>query len=79
MSDTSAGNGVRCAHTHQEVVSRHQLLANGRKLQEFSNYRSLTKANLWDDYSVYEHWAKIEVPISTSSFKIFSRHFSVLS
>lgn len=30
--------------------------------EEFFNYRSLTQTSLWDDYSAYEHWAKIEVP-----------------
>ncbi|XP_044985144.1 L-galactono-1,4-lactone dehydrogenase 2, mitochondrial isoform X1 [Hordeum vulgare subsp. vulgare] len=29
--------------------------------EEFFNYRSLTQTSLWDDYSAYEHWAKIEV------------------
>jgi len=29
--------------------------------EEFFNYRSLVQS-LWDDYSAYEHWAKIEVP-----------------
>ncbi|XP_047941581.1 L-galactono-1,4-lactone dehydrogenase, mitochondrial [Salvia hispanica] len=29
---------------------------------EFFHYRRLTQAKLWDDYSAYEHWAKIEVP-----------------
>jgi len=29
--------------------------------EEFFNYRSLAQS-LWDDYSAYEHWAKIEVP-----------------
>ncbi|CAM0950300.1 unnamed protein product [Alopecurus aequalis] len=30
--------------------------------EEFFNYRSLVQTSLWDDYSAYEHWAKIEVP-----------------
>lgn len=30
--------------------------------EEFFNYRSKTQTNLWDGYSAYEHWAKIEVP-----------------
>ncbi|XWS65353.1 hypothetical protein CRYUN_Cryun05aG0105500 [Craigia yunnanensis] len=29
---------------------------------EFFHYRHLTQAQLWDKYSAYEHWAKIEVP-----------------
>ncbi|XP_050227057.1 L-galactono-1,4-lactone dehydrogenase, mitochondrial [Mercurialis annua] len=29
---------------------------------EFFHYRHLTQAKLWDKYSCYEHWAKIEVP-----------------
>ncbi|PWZ38648.1 Polyadenylate-binding protein-interacting protein 12 [Zea mays] len=29
--------------------------------EEFFSYRSLARS-LWDDYSTYEHWAKIEVP-----------------
>ena len=43
--------------------------------EELFNYRSLTQENLWDDYSAYEHCAKIEVPISTASFKIFFRYY----
>ena len=39
--------------------------------EEFFNYRSLAQS-LWDDYSAHEHWAKIEVPIFTTSFKIYS-------
>jgi hypothetical protein len=31
--------------------------------EEFFNYRRLTQTGLWGDYSAYEHWAKIEVPI----------------
>ncbi|KAF9596863.1 hypothetical protein IFM89_013911 [Coptis chinensis] len=30
--------------------------------EEFFHYRSLTMTRLWDKYSSYEHWAKIEVP-----------------
>ncbi|KAI9082034.1 hypothetical protein K1719_035959 [Acacia pycnantha] len=30
--------------------------------EEFFHYRHLTWAKLWDNYSAYEHWAKIEVP-----------------
>ncbi|XP_073034311.1 L-galactono-1,4-lactone dehydrogenase, mitochondrial-like isoform X2 [Primulina eburnea] len=30
--------------------------------EEFLHYRKLTQATLWDKYSAYEHWAKIEVP-----------------
>ncbi|KAF7819120.1 L-galactono-1,4-lactone dehydrogenase, mitochondrial [Senna tora] len=30
--------------------------------EEFFHYRHLTQAKLWDQYSAYEHWAKIEVP-----------------
>lgn len=30
--------------------------------EEFFHYRHLTQAELWDKYSAYEHWAKIEVP-----------------
>ncbi|XP_074559417.1 L-galactono-1,4-lactone dehydrogenase 1, mitochondrial [Curcuma longa] len=29
---------------------------------EFFSYRYLTQTSLWDKYSAYEHWAKIEVP-----------------
>lgn len=29
---------------------------------EFFHYRHLTQAELWDQYSAYEHWAKIEIP-----------------
>ncbi|KAH9649047.1 L-galactono-1,4-lactone dehydrogenase [Citrus sinensis] len=29
---------------------------------EFFNYRHLSQKQLWDQYSAYEHWAKIEVP-----------------
>ncbi|PIA53722.1 hypothetical protein AQUCO_00900362v1 [Aquilegia coerulea] len=30
--------------------------------EEFFHYRNLTQTRLWDKYSAYEHWAKIEVP-----------------
>ncbi|KAJ6841945.1 uncharacterized protein M6B38_303780 [Iris pallida] len=30
--------------------------------EEFFDYRHLTQSRLWDEYSAYEHWAKIEVP-----------------
>ncbi|OIV90348.1 hypothetical protein TanjilG_21790 [Lupinus angustifolius] len=30
--------------------------------EEFFHYRRLTQAKLWDHYSAFEHWAKIEVP-----------------
>ncbi|KAJ4706277.1 L-galactono-1,4-lactone dehydrogenase [Melia azedarach] len=30
--------------------------------EEFFHYRHLTQSRLWDEYSAYEHWAKIEVP-----------------
>ncbi|GMI79632.1 L-galactono-1,4-lactone dehydrogenase [Hibiscus trionum] len=30
--------------------------------EEFFHYRRLTQSQLWDKYSAYEHWAKIEVP-----------------
>ncbi|XP_048432443.1 LOW QUALITY PROTEIN: L-galactono-1,4-lactone dehydrogenase, mitochondrial [Pyrus x bretschneideri] len=30
--------------------------------EEFFHYRRLTQTQLWDKYSAYEHWAKIEVP-----------------
>ncbi|KAI4386549.1 hypothetical protein MLD38_004476 [Melastoma candidum] len=30
--------------------------------EEFFHYRRLTQEKLWDRYSAYEHWAKIEVP-----------------
>ncbi|KAL1330531.1 hypothetical protein HN51_047780 [Arachis hypogaea] len=30
--------------------------------EEFFHYRHLTQEKLWDQYSAYEHWAKIEVP-----------------
>ncbi|KAL6498510.1 hypothetical protein OROHE_026607 [Orobanche hederae] len=30
--------------------------------EEFFHYRRLTQENLWDQYSAYEHWAKIEAP-----------------
>ncbi|XP_031273638.1 L-galactono-1,4-lactone dehydrogenase, mitochondrial-like [Pistacia vera] len=29
--------------------------------EEFFHYRHLTQTQLWDQYSAYEHWAKIEV------------------
>ena len=31
--------------------------------EEFFDYRRLTQSRLWDEYSAYEHWAKIEVLI----------------
>ncbi|KAK4485515.1 hypothetical protein RD792_008157 [Penstemon davidsonii] len=30
--------------------------------EEFFHYRQLTQKCLWEQYSAYEHWAKIEVP-----------------
>lgn len=30
--------------------------------EEFFHYRFLTQTRLWDLYSAYEHWAKIEIP-----------------
>ncbi|KAK9664424.1 hypothetical protein RND81_14G040800 [Saponaria officinalis] len=30
--------------------------------EEFFHYRFLTQTKLWDSYSAYEHWAKIEIP-----------------
>ncbi|KAL5993283.1 hypothetical protein ACLOJK_014207 [Asimina triloba] len=30
--------------------------------EEFFHYRRLTQSQLWDKYSAFEHWAKIEVP-----------------
>ncbi|XP_019254343.1 PREDICTED: L-galactono-1,4-lactone dehydrogenase, mitochondrial [Nicotiana attenuata] len=30
--------------------------------EEFFHYRHMTQAQLWDLYSAFEHWAKIEVP-----------------
>ncbi|KAL8260553.1 hypothetical protein R6Q59_028506 [Mikania micrantha] len=30
--------------------------------EEFFHYRHLTQTHFWDEYSAYEHWAKIEVP-----------------
>ncbi|RVW35975.1 L-galactono-1,4-lactone dehydrogenase, mitochondrial [Vitis vinifera] len=30
--------------------------------EEFFHYRRLSQTQLWDLYSAYEHWAKIEVP-----------------
>lgn len=32
--------------------------------EEFFHYRRLTQAKLWDEFSAYEHWAKIEVQIN---------------
>lgn len=32
--------------------------------EEFFSYRHLAQSRLWDKYSAYEHWAKIEVPKS---------------
>lgn len=31
--------------------------------EEFFHYRRLTQEKLWDQYSAYEHWAKIEVQL----------------
>lgn len=31
--------------------------------EEFFHYRHLAQSKLWDEYSAYEHWAKIEVCI----------------
>ncbi|KAM0951069.1 putative L-galactonolactone dehydrogenase [Dioscorea sansibarensis] len=30
--------------------------------EEFFHYRHLAQSKLWDEYSAFEHWAKIEVP-----------------
>ncbi|KAK4771622.1 hypothetical protein SAY87_032154 [Trapa incisa] len=30
--------------------------------EDFFHYRRLTQSQLWDQYSAYEHWAKIEIP-----------------
>ncbi|KAH7511782.1 hypothetical protein FEM48_Zijuj12G0019200 [Ziziphus jujuba var. spinosa] len=30
--------------------------------EEFFDYRRLSQSQLWDEYSAFEHWAKIEVP-----------------
>ncbi|KAL9237925.1 hypothetical protein vseg_012418 [Gypsophila vaccaria] len=30
--------------------------------EEFFHYRFLTQTKLWDSYTAYEHWAKIEIP-----------------
>ncbi|KAL4587444.1 hypothetical protein LXL04_000315 [Taraxacum kok-saghyz] len=30
--------------------------------EKFFHYRNLTQTRLWNQYSAYEHWAKIEVP-----------------
>lgn len=32
---------------------------------EFFHYRHLTQTQLWDQYSAYEHWAKIEVIVDS--------------
>ena len=45
--------------------------------EEFFNYRSLVQS-LWDDYSAYEHWAKIEVLHPTADFKIYVDIIAVL-
>jgi L-galactono-1,4-lactone dehydrogenase len=29
---------------------------------EFFNYRHLTRVSLWDRFSAFEHWAKVEIP-----------------
>jgi len=34
--------------------------------EEFFHYRHLTQEKLWDRYSAFEHWAKIEVIIKVS-------------
>ncbi|KAJ4970718.1 hypothetical protein NE237_003817 [Protea cynaroides] len=36
--------------------------------EEFFSYRHLTQSRLWDEYSAYEHWAKIEVPKDKEEF-----------
>ncbi|KAK8966970.1 hypothetical protein KSP40_PGU010557 [Platanthera guangdongensis] len=30
--------------------------------EEFFLYRDLARIHLWDKYSAYEHWAKVELP-----------------
>lgn len=47
---------------------------------EFFNYRRLTQTQLWDQYSAYEHWAKIEVgPSYASPFDLFYKFKEQLS
>jgi hypothetical protein len=49
--------------------------------EEFFHYRHLTQVELWDKYSAYEHWAKIEVLINIlhlifcSSFRLSCTEF----
>lgn len=43
--------------------------------EEFFHYRHVTQAQLWDKYSAYEHWAKIEVLIQY--WQICSIHFFI--
>lgn len=38
--------------------------------EEFFSYRSMTQKSIWDRYSAYEHWAKIEVTSCNSGCKI---------
>lgn len=39
--------------------------------EEFFHYRRLTQSQLWDQYSAFEHWAKIEACISPFRLEIF--------
>lgn len=53
--------------------------------EEFFHYRHLTQVELWDKYSAYEHWAKIEVLINIwhlifcSSFRLSSTELVLCS
>jgi len=38
--------------------------------EEFFHYRFLTQTHLWDLYSAYEHWAKIEVFDACSTLRL---------
>eukprot|EP00252_Welwitschia_mirabilis_P014337 TRINITY_DN31509_c0_g1_i1.p1 TRINITY_DN31509_c0_g1~~TRINITY_DN31509_c0_g1_i1.p1 ORF type:complete len:620 (-),score=105.95 TRINITY_DN31509_c0_g1_i1:157-2016(-) len=57
--------------------------ANQRKeiTSEFFKYRRATQKQLWDVYSAYEHWAKIEVPDDEAELawlhERFARRFPV--
>ena len=46
--------------------------------EEFFHYRHMTQTQLWDQYSAYEHWAKIEVPILCDILILRNLKFSAI-
>jgi hypothetical protein len=47
--------------------------------KSFFEYRKATQQQLWDSFSAFEHWAKIEVQSWDPSFLLFSSVFRGVS